>query len=148
MEIFRQLSRFGLESDAMRQAAETEKTAQWQSFLQRWEWRRISTWRRMSLLCIAIFTFVGSLFIPVFRDVDPGRASEGILFLVLGFRAASKSELPTSVVVAGGCLAALVSALNHKLLVSPSWIWTPLAFILLAFVMFWGRRGSNKSLAQ
>src|SRR5712692_6265423 len=67
------------------------------------------TWSRISLLVFAVFSLVDSLFVPMSRDVDPGRASEGILFLILTFRAASRMELPVSVPVAGGCLAALVA---------------------------------------
>jgi len=103
------------------------------------------TWSRISLLVFAVFSLVDSLFVPMSRDVDPGRASEGILFLILTFRAASRMELPVSVLVAGGCLAALVAALNHGLIRSPSLIWTPVAFALLVFVLVWGRRRADKS---
>jgi multisubunit Na+/H+ antiporter MnhE subunit len=92
-----------------------------------------------------MFSLVDSFFVPISRDVDPGRASEGILFLILGFRAVSRSELPLSVLVAGGCLSALVAALNHRLIVSPSLVWTPVAIVLLVFVMFWGLRKRSES---
>lgn len=121
------------------------RAQQWKKFfLPKWEpikW----TWTKKSLLVIAVFSLVDSLFVPISRDVDPGRASEGILFLILGFRAVSRSELPISVLIAGGCLAALVAALNHRLITSPSLVWTPVALILLAFVMLWGRRKANES---
>ena len=121
------------------------KPAQWQKMLlPSWpptEW----TWRRVSLLAMAMFSLVDSFFVPISRDVDPGRASEGILFLILGFRAVSRSELPLSVLVAGGCLSALVAALNHRLIVSPSLVWTPVAIVLLVFVMFWGLRKRSES---
>jgi hypothetical protein len=109
------------------------------------QWGGPWTWRKILFLIIAVLSLVDSLFIPMSRDVDPGRSSEGILFLILGFRAVSGTELPASVLVAGGCLAALVAALNHRLLTSPSWLWTPIGFLLLAFVMFWGRRRADKS---
>lgn len=56
----------------------------------------------MLLLAFAVSLFADSFIVPLSRDVDPGRAGDGMLFLILGFRAASKSELPLSVVVAGG----------------------------------------------
>jgi hypothetical protein len=110
-------------------------------------WREVRwTWKRIVLLIIAILSLIDSLFVPMSRNVDPGRSAEGILFLILTFRAASRAaEPPTTVLVCGGCLAALVAALNHRLLISPSWLWTPLALILLAVVMFWGRRRTDKS---
>jgi hypothetical protein len=98
------------------------------------------SWRRTSLLVMAGIALVDSLFIPMSRDVDPGRSAEGILFLVLGFRAASRRiDPPGSVVIAAAGLVALTASLNHMLLKSPSWIWTPAGFLLLAFVMFKGR---------
>lgn len=104
------------------------------------KWRGIQwTWGRGLLLAFAISLFVDSFLVPLSRDVDPGRAGDGVLFLILGFRAASRSDLPPSVVLAGGCLAALTLALNHGLLNSPSWIWTPIAIFLIVVVMFWGR---------
>jgi hypothetical protein len=96
------------------------------------------------LLVVALSSFVDSFFVPISRNVDPGRSSEGILFLILGFRAASRSEPPLSVLVAGVCLAALVAALNHGLLASPSWLWTPIGIFLVAFVLLWGRRWRDK----
>lgn len=110
---------------------------QWQkTLLPRWlatRWR----WGKISLLGIAVFSLADSIFVPISREVDPGRSSEGILFLILTFRAASRTELPVSVLVAGGCLAALVAALNHRLIQSPSVLWTPLTILLLVFVMVW-----------
>ncbi len=124
------------------------KPGQWQKILlPSWpptEW----TWRRAALLAIAVFSLIDSFFIPISRDVDPGRASEGILFLILGFRAVSRSELPLSIVVAGGCVSALVAALNHSLIRSPSLVWTPLAIILLLFVLLGGRRKRGESRSE
>ena len=107
-------------------------------FLPKWE-KREWTWQMLVLLSVAVLSLIDSLLIPISRDVDPGRSGEGFLFLILGFRAASRTALPTSVVVVGGCLALLVSALNHRLIRSPSWIWMPAVLLCLAFVLFWGR---------
>ena len=93
-----------------------------------------------TLLVIAVLSLIDSRLIPISRDVDPGRTSEAILFLILSFRAVSGNEIPTPVLIAGGCLVALTAALNHLLLTSHGWIWTPIALFLLVFVMFWGRR--------
>ena len=38
------------------------------------------SWRRTSLLVMAGIALVDCLFIPMSRDVDPGRSAEGILF--------------------------------------------------------------------
>jgi hypothetical protein len=103
------------------------------------------TWSKIFLLAFAVFSLVDSLFIPMSRNVDPGRASEGILFLILTFRAASRQDLPTSVLFAGGFLSMLVAGLNHGLITSPSLLWTPLVFILLVYVMLWGRRKRKES---
>ena len=83
------------------------------------QWHGITwTWRRFLLLGLAFFSLVDSRFIPFSPNVDPGRSSEGILFLILGFRAASRREPPAFVLVCGACLATLVAALNHRLLPS------------------------------
>lgn len=93
----------------------------------------------MFLLGIAILAFVDSLIIPYSASLDPGRSGEGMLFLILGFRAVSRSEPPTSVIVAGAALAALVSCMNHGVVRSPSPFWTPLVILLLVLVLLWGR---------
>ena len=97
------------------------------------------TWKMIFLLCVAVFLFVDSFFVPTSRNLDPGRSGEGILFLIIGFRAVSGRKLPISVVIVGTCLAALTSSLNHGLLKSPSWVWTSLGLLLVVFVMFWNR---------
>src|SRR6266550_3378323 len=97
------------------------------------------TWKMIFLLCVAVFLFVDSFFIPASQNLDPGRSGEGILFLIIGFRAVSGRNLPISVVILGTCLAALTSGLNHGLLKSPSWVWTFLGLLLVVFVMFWNR---------
>ena len=102
------------------------------------------TWRMIFLLSVASFSFIDSLFIPISRNVDPGRSGEGVVFLILGFRAVSRSGLPISVVAAGTCLAALTAGLNHGLIKSPSLLWTPIALLLAVVVMFWGRRAPHE----
>lgn len=105
------------------------------------KWKGVQwTWERWLVLAFAISMFADSFLVPFSHNADPGRAGDGLLFLILSFRAASRNELPLSVVVAAGCLAALTLALNHGLLKSPSLVWTPIAIVLLVFVMFWGRR--------
>jgi hypothetical protein len=113
-------------------------------FLPRWE-KTEWTWRRIFLLSVAVILLIDSFFVPFSRHLDPGRSGEGILFLIVGFRAASKSELPISVVVMGTCLAALAISMNHGLLKSPSLVWTSLAILLTALVFFWGR-GNHKQV--
>jgi LPXTG-motif cell wall-anchored protein len=104
-------------------------------------WRGVEwTPRRWLLLAFGLAAFVDSFLVPIPRDVDPGRAGDGMLFLILGFRAASRSKLPLSVVVAGGCLTALAIALNHGVRETPRFLWAILGILLIAFVMFWGRR--------
>lgn len=112
-------------------------------FLPRWE-KTEWTWRRILLLSVAVILFIDSFFVPFSRDLDPGRSGEGILFLIVGFRAASKSELPVSVVVIGTCLAGLVISMNHGLLKSPSLVWTSVGILLTVLVLFWGRRNHKK----
>jgi hypothetical protein len=97
------------------------------------------TGKKIFLLCVAVFLLVDSFFIPASRNLDPGRSGEGILFLIIGFRAVSGRKLPISVAILGTCLAALTSALNHGLLKSPSFAWTFLGILLVLFVMFWNR---------
>jgi hypothetical protein len=94
------------------------------------------------LLSFAVFSAVDSFFIPISRDLDPGSAGEGMLFLILGFRALSRSELPILVVAVGSCLAVLASCFNHRIVKSsPVWMWliVPSLFV----VLFWGR-GTRK----
>jgi hypothetical protein len=105
---------------------------------------------RWLLLAFAIAMLADSFLVPFYGPVDPGGSGAGILFLILGFRASSRRSLPASVVVAGGCAAALTLALNHRLLKSPSVVWTPLDFLLVLFVVFWGwgRAGNRDEQSQ
>lgn len=107
-------------------------------FLPRWKGVRW-TWKRWLLLAFAIAMLVDSFIVPFYGPVDPGGSGAGILFLILGFRAASRRKLPRSVVIVGGCAAALTWGLNHRLVKSPSVVWTSIDFILVLFVVFWGR---------
>src|ERR1700688_1769884 len=103
----------------------------WQEIaLPRWAQRRW-TWRNIFLLAVSVFLFVDSFLVPISRDVDPGRSGEGIIFLIVAFRAVSSSELPISVLVMGTCLAALASSMNHRMLKSPSLIWTSIGIVLM-----------------
>ena len=103
-------------------------------------WKEVTwTWRRFLLLGLACLSFLDSLFIPISKDLDPGRAGERVLLLILGFRAASTSELPVVVLACGACLAAIVAALNHRLLPSSILLYL-VGVLLLAIVMLWGRR--------
>ena len=105
------------------------------------QWQRVTwTWRRFLLLGLGLFSLLDSRFIPISANVDPGRSSELILFLILGFRAASTSELTVVVLVSGACLAGLVAALNHRLLPS-NFLLDLVGILLLAIVMLWGRKG-------
>ena len=76
------------------------------------------------------------------RGVEPGGAGDGLLFLILGFRAIARNKLPLSVVIAGGCSVAVSLGFNHSCLRSHDFIWTVIWFLLLAFVTFWSRRNA------
>jgi hypothetical protein len=111
-------------------------------FLPRLEKQRW-TWKKIFLLVVALFLFIDLFFVPFSPNLDPSKSGESILFFILAFRATSRGELPTFVVVLGTCVAALASSMNHGLLKSPSFVWTPLAILLTALVLFWGLRKSN-----
>lgn len=96
------------------------------------------TWKKCLLFAFAISMLVDSFLVPFHGEVDPGGAGAGMLFLILGFRAASASNLPLSVVLAGGCSVALTLAMNHRVLKSPSILWTSIAIVLTLIVAFWG----------
>src|SRR5258708_26197370 len=66
------------------------------------------SWPRTTLLVIALLAFVDSFFVPISRDVDLGRSAEGLLFLIICFRAVSRRKIPpSSLVIARAFLAAL-----------------------------------------
>ena len=120
----------------------TEPQSKWKEFfLPKWEKRRW-TWRMIFLLSVAVFSAVDSFFVPISRDVDPGSAGEGMLFLILGFRALSRSELPILVLAVGTGLAVLASCCNHGI-VKSSLVWMCLIVPSLLVVLFWGR-GTRK----
>jgi len=97
------------------------------------------TWKAIFLLSVAVFSFIDSWFIPSSQKLEPGGSGEAALFMIIGWRAVSTSELPISVVVMGTCAAALTSGMNHGFLKSPSLVWTPLGILLTLLVAFWGR---------
>jgi hypothetical protein len=116
----------------------TGPQSKWKEFfLPKWQKRRWTA-RMIFLLSVAVFSAVDSFFIPISRDLDPGSAGEGMLFLILGFRALSRSELPILVLASGTCLAVLASCFNHGIVrAGMAWMWlmVPLLFV----VLFWGR---------
>lgn len=97
------------------------------------------TWKRHLLLAFSIALLLDSFFVPFHGNVDPGGAGEGMLAILLGARAASICELPLSVVISAAAVVALAVASDHRLLKSPSMIWTPLGILLVLVVLFWGR---------
>src|ERR1700757_407983 len=100
-----------------------EPQSKWKEFfLPKWE-KRLWTWRMILLLSVAVFSAVDSFFVPISRDVDPGSRGGAALFLIFGFRALSRSELPILVLAVGTCLAVLVSCFNHGIVKSsPVWM--------------------------
>jgi hypothetical protein len=97
------------------------------------------TWKRYLLLAFSIALLLDSFFVPFHGNVDPGGAGEGMLAILLGARAASICELPLSVVISAAAVVALAFASDHRLLKSPSMIWTPLGIFLVLVVLFRGR---------
>jgi hypothetical protein len=109
-----------------------------QTFLPKPKYSRM-TWKRWLLLAFAVAFFVDQFFVPFYGKADPGGAGDGMIFLIVAFRAVSRSDLPLSAVLAGGFSAALALTMNHGLLASPGWLWTPLGIFLVLFILFWGR---------
>lgn len=110
-------------------------------FLPRWkgvQW----TWKRWLLLGLATLPFIDQFLMPVSRW-DQSRG-EGVLFLILGFRAAARSEPPPAVLIAGGCLVALGVATGHGFIREVSPVWTPIEFALLLFIFLSWRRGTRR----
>ena len=97
------------------------------------------TWKRWLMLAFSIALLLDSFFVPFHGNVDPGGAGEGMLAILLGARGASICELPLSVLISAGAVVALAVASDHRLLTSPSMIWTPLGLLLALVVLFWGR---------
>lgn len=94
------------------------------------------TWKRWLLLTFAMSIFVDQFFVRGYYN----KSDEGILVLILAFRAVSRSELPIFVLIAGAVAAALTSATSHGLLRASSIIWALAIGLLLLVVMFWHRR--------
>jgi hypothetical protein len=97
------------------------------------------TWRRWALLCVAVVPFADQFFLPTSRWDDS--SSQGILFLILAFRAVAEAEPPPFVVVAGACMASLMTAISHGIVHEVSPIWTPLGLALIVFLLLTWRRG-------
>jgi hypothetical protein len=110
------------------------------ALLPKWEKTSTLLWsrHRIMLLAIAVAAFVDSFYVPISRDVDPGRSAEGLLSLIIGFRAVAASTPTLPVIISAGCLATLIAALNHILLKPASWLSTVVALLLLFIVLFWG----------
>ncbi len=110
-----------------------------ETFLPKWkgvQW----TWKRWVLLALAISVFADSFIVTGYDD----RRGEGMLFLILGFRAAARAEPPASVLFACGCLVALGIAMSHGFIREVSLIWTPIEFGLLLFTLLSWRRGRRR----
>ena len=72
---------------------------------------------------------------------DPGPRGIAALFLVIGFRALSKTDPPIPVVAASALLTALVLFLNHSKVSCPRYICLSVAAAMLLTILFWGRSG-------
>ena len=107
-------------------------------FLPRWRgvhW----TSKRWLLLAIAVSVFADSFIAGGYAD----KRGEGMLFLILGFRAVARAEPPLSVLVAGGCLVTISAATSHGFVGEVSLVWTLVEFGLLLFVFLTWRWGSK-----
>jgi len=74
-------------------------------------------------------------------DRDPGPRGISALFLVIGFRALSKTDPPIPVVAASALLTALVLFLNHSKVSCPRYICLTMVAAMLLTILFWGRIG-------
>jgi cellulose synthase/poly-beta-1,6-N-acetylglucosamine synthase-like glycosyltransferase len=113
-----------------------------QTFLPKPKYPRM-TWKRWLLLVFAIFIFVDQFFVHGYYN----KSDEGILVLVLAFRAVSSSEFPIFVLLAGVVAALLTSATSHGLLRATSMLWIIVIGVLLLVVLFWHRRKSDQIAA-
>jgi hypothetical protein len=75
------------------------------------------TWQMIFLVCVSVLVLVDTFFVSDSPHLDPGVEGEGMLFLILGFRAASRRGLSTPIMLLGTGLAIYTSCLNHRLLV-------------------------------
>lgn len=104
------------------------------------KFRRVHwTWKRWLLIAFSIVPFIDQSFIPLARWDN--HSAEGMLFLILGFRAAAAAEPPLYVIVAAVGLVSLVAAISHGILPEVSPIWTPVGFALLFFIALTWRKG-------
>ena len=113
----------------------------WRAFLLP-KFRRVKwTWGRWFLLGLAILAFADEFLMPI-SHWNAGQ-SEGLLGLIIIFRAMAPAEPPPAVVAASTCLAALSAAMAHNVVREVSPVWTPVAFALLIFLLLtwrWGRK--------
>lgn len=93
------------------------------------------TWKRWLLLAFAIALFVDQFFVHGAYD----KSDDGIVFLILAFRAVSRSELPIFVLITGTAAAVLTSAVGHHFLRDTGLLWTVAIGVLLLVTMFWHR---------
>jgi len=93
------------------------------------------TWKRWLLLAFATALFFDQFFVHGVY----GKSDDGIVFLILSFRAVSKSELPVLVLITGAAAAALTSAVGHHFLGAGSLFWAVAIGVLLLVTMFWHR---------
>lgn len=111
----------------------------WRAFLLP-KFRRVRwTWGRLLLLGLALLAFADEVLMPISR-LDVGQ-SEGLLALIIVFRAMAPAEPPVAVSVVGVCVVCLLAAMAHGFINEASPVWTPIAFGLLIFIVFTWRRG-------
>jgi len=99
------------------------------------------TWRRWVVLGLAVLPLIDQFFVPV--SLWDLRRGEGVLFLVLIFRAMAPAQPPMAVLVACACLVAVSGAMGHGIVREVSPVWMPIALVLLLFLLFswrWGRK--------
>jgi hypothetical protein len=102
------------------------------------KWKGVNwTWKRWILLAFAASAFTDSFFAGGYAD----KRGEGMLFLILGFRAVARAEPPLSVLGAGSCLVALSAATSHGFAGETSLAWTLVELGLLLFILLTWRRG-------
>ena len=109
-------------------------------FLPKWkgvQW----TWKRCLLLALSVFPFADQFFVPLSRWDD--RRGEGMLFLILAFRAVARAEPTPSTLIASVGLIILGSATSHDLISEVSLVWTPVELGLLLFILLWWHRGNR-----
>lgn len=113
----------------------------WRAFLLP-KFRRVRwTWGRWLLLGLAMLALADELLMPISR-LDAGQ-SEGLLALIVVFRAMAPADPPVAVSVVGACLVGLLAAMARGFIKEASPVWTPIVLALLLFLLFtwrWGRK--------